>query len=122
MIRFWDFKLTGAPPLLSWVVRQAARGARTESGLLTWGHGDALIVLHRAGRRLWQPRPNQALQPTTGAGRFHRVQAHSAPAAAELGRSASENRSRVTVGCHSRGGVGSVVGVVAGWCCLPRVA
>jgi len=21
MIRFWDFKLTGAPPLLSWVVR-----------------------------------------------------------------------------------------------------
>jgi hypothetical protein len=22
MIRFWDFKLTGAPPLLSWVVRR----------------------------------------------------------------------------------------------------
>jgi hypothetical protein len=22
MIRFWDFQLTGAPPLLSWVVRR----------------------------------------------------------------------------------------------------
>jgi hypothetical protein len=30
MIRFWDFKLTGAPPLLSWVVRRNARDADDE--------------------------------------------------------------------------------------------
>jgi hypothetical protein len=38
MIRFWDFKLTGAPPLLSWVVRrpEATRLARGEGSCKTW--------------------------------------------------------------------------------------
>ena len=27
MNRFWDFKLTGAPPLLSWVVRRQDKEA-----------------------------------------------------------------------------------------------
>ena len=32
MIRFWDFKLTGAPPLLSWVVRRALPGEPPNRG------------------------------------------------------------------------------------------
>ncbi|MCE9567084.1 MAG: hypothetical protein K8U57_34205 [Planctomycetes bacterium] len=32
MIRFWDSKLSGAPPLLSWVVRRPAEGFRVGKG------------------------------------------------------------------------------------------
>ena len=48
--------------------------------------GKRRATRHRVERQT----PNQALQPTTGARRFHRVRRSVASAAAELGRSAAE--------------------------------
>ena len=47
MIRFWDFQLTVAPPLLSWVVRRGRRFEACSDGLVPEGKGVRFITLGR---------------------------------------------------------------------------